>query len=117
MPRLPAAGLCLALAATFGAPAHAAPGPETLLAAIRKNYAASPSVNVTFVQQYAPAGFGDTAPETGRLILQAPASLRFEYDGSEGKLFTFDGKSARQYVAADRQMVVKALTPVRCVQT
>ena len=111
LPRLSAAGLFLALAAASGPPALAASGPEPLLAAIRRTYAASPSVHVTFVQQYAPAGFGDTTPETGRLILQAPASLRFEYDGSEGKLFTFDGKSARQYVAADKQMVVKALTP------
>jgi outer membrane lipoprotein carrier protein len=109
--RLPAARLVLALTAALGAPAFAATGPEPLLAAIRKSYTSSPSVRVTFVQQYAPAGFGDTAPETGRLVLQAPASLRFEYDGSEGKLFTFDGKSARQYVAADKQMVVKALTP------
>ena len=89
----------------------AAPDPESLLAAIRRTYAGSPSVRVTFVQQYAPAGFGDTAPETGRLVLQAPSSLRFEYDGSEGKVFTFDGKAARQYVAADKQMVVKPLTP------
>jgi outer membrane lipoprotein-sorting protein len=110
LPRLPGAVLVLALAAACAAPALATAGPEPLLAAIRKTYAASPSVKVTFVQRYAPAGFGDTTPETGRLILQAPASLRFEYDGSEGKLFTFDGKSARQYVAVDKQMVVKALT-------
>ena len=100
--------MLIALAAAFSG--AAAPPPEPLLAAIRKNYSGSPSVRVTFVQQYAPAGFGDTTPETGRLVLQAPSSLRFEYDGSEGKVFTFDGRAARQYVAADRQMVVKNLT-------
>lgn len=103
--------LIAAVLAAAAAETGAAPGPEPLLAAIRRTYTGSPSVRVTFVQQYAPAGFGDTTPETGRLVLQAPSSLRFEYDGSEGKVFTFDGKAARQYVAADKQMVVKPLTP------
>ena len=81
-----------------------------LLARIQKAYAKSPSVTVSFVQTYAPAGFAETAPETGRLTLQAPSQLRFDYDGKEGKLFTFDGKAARQYVAQDRQLVLKTLS-------
>ncbi|MCK6681645.1 MAG: outer membrane lipoprotein carrier protein LolA [Thermoanaerobaculia bacterium] len=84
--------------------------PATMLERIQKKYSSSPSVKVTFVQTYAPSGFGETAPETGTLVLQAPDSLRFEYDGPEGKLFTFDGKAGRQYVARDRQMIVKTLT-------
>ena len=63
------------------------------------------------MQTYAPAGFAETAPETGRLILQAPDRVRFDYDGPEGKVFTFDGKAARQFVAADRQLVVRTLRP------
>jgi len=81
------------------------------LAKIRAAYATPGSVSCTFVQTYAPAGFSATAPETGRLVLQAPDRVRFVYDGPEGKVFTFDGTSARQYVAADRQMVVKGLAP------
>jgi outer membrane lipoprotein carrier protein len=87
------------------------PGAATVLASVRKAYTSSPSVSCTFVQTYAPAGFSATAPETGRLVLQAPDRVRFVYDGPEGKVFTFDGTSARQYVAADRQMVVKRLAP------
>lgn len=82
-----------------------------LLASIRKAYSSSPSVSCTFVQTYAPAGFAETQPETGRLILQAPDRVRFDYDGPEGKVFTFDGKAGHQYVAADRQLVVRTLKP------
>ena len=90
-----AAGLVLA-----GASTAAPPDVAGLLARMRKAHVTSPSVSLTFVQSYAPAGFPDTTPETGRLVLQAPDWLRFEYDGAEGKLFTFDGKAGRQYVAA-----------------
>ena len=82
-----------------------------LLAKIHKAYTTSPSYTSTFVQIYAPAGFAATSPETGRLTLQAPDQVRFDYDGADGKVFTFDGKAARQYVAADRQMVVRTLGP------
>ena len=78
---------------------------------IRAAYATPGSVSCTFVQTYAPAGFAETAPETGKLVLQAPDRVRFDYDGPEGKVFTFDGAAGRQYVAADRQLVVKRLAP------
>jgi outer membrane lipoprotein carrier protein len=96
------------------APSAAAAAPvdaHATLASIRKAYSSSPSVSSTFVQTYAPAGFAETSPETGRLILQAPDRVRFDYDGPEGKVFTFDGRAARQFVAADRQLVVRTLKP------
>lgn len=87
------------------------PDPGTVLDAVRKAYTSAPSFTADFVQTYAPAGFDAAAPETGRVTLQAPDRIRFDYDGPEGKLFTFDGTAARQYVAADRQMIVRALVP------
>jgi outer membrane lipoprotein-sorting protein len=81
------------------------------LSKVRGAYATPGSVSCTFVQTYAPAGFASTAPETGKLVLQSPDRVRFDYDGPEGKVFTFDGTSGRQYVAADRQLVVKRLPP------
>ena len=87
----------------------AAPDAQTVLASVRKAYSSSPSVSCTFVQTYAPAGFAETAPETGRLVLQAPDRVRFDYDGPEGKVFTYDGKAGRQFVAADRQLIVRTL--------
>jgi len=82
---------------------------RALLEKVRASYTATPSVSLRFVQTYTPAGFSDTTPEKGRLTLQAPDRIRFEYDGAEGKVFTFDGQSARQYVAADKQILVKTL--------
>ncbi len=90
-----------------------APSPDAraVFARVQKAYTSAPSFTANFVQTYAPAGFAAAAPETGRLTLQAPDQVRFDYDGPEGKLFTFDGKAARQYVAADKQMIVKTLRP------
>jgi outer membrane lipoprotein-sorting protein len=85
--------------------------PASVLAAVRKAYTSSPSSTSRFVQSYAPAGFAAAAPEAGLVTLQAPDLVRFDYDGPEGKTFTFDGKAARQYVASDRQMIVRTLRP------
>jgi len=98
-------------AATPTPPVTASLDPRTVLASVRNAYSSSPSVSCTFVQTYAPAGFAETAPETGRLILQTPDRVRFDYDGPDGKVFTFDGKAGRQFVAADRQLVVRTLSP------
>ena len=84
---------------------------RSLLGSVRKAYTSSPSVTADFVETYAPAGFPPVAPESGKVVLQAPDRLRFDYRGPEGKVFTFDGKAARQYVAADRQMIVRTLAP------
>jgi outer membrane lipoprotein-sorting protein len=105
--------LALVFAAFAGSPLPAraaAPDAQSLLRAIVGTYNAKPAFQMTFVQSYAPAGFPDATPEAGTLTIQAPASLRFDYDGSEGKVYTFDGRAARQYVAADRQIVLKTLT-------
>src|SRR5450755_1712420 len=55
-----------------------------LLAKIHKAYTTNPSYTSTFVQIYAPAGFAATSPETGKLTLQAPDQVRFDYDGGDG---------------------------------
>ncbi len=85
-------------------------GAKDLLAQVRKAYTASPSFTLAFTQTYAPAGFPEVKPEKGTLVLAAPNKARFDYAGAEGKVFSFDGTAARQYVAADTQMVVKNLT-------
>jgi outer membrane lipoprotein-sorting protein len=89
----------------------AALDPAAVLSSVRRAYTASPSFTARFVQSYVPAGFAPASPETGSVTMAAPDRIRFDYDGKEGKLFTFDGTAARQYVAADRQLVVRTLTP------
>jgi outer membrane lipoprotein carrier protein len=106
---LPLLAAALVLATASGAAAEALDAPA-LLRAIVGTYTAGPAFDVTFVQTYAPSGFPDVTPEKGTLTIQAPASLRFDYEGPEGKVYTFDGRAARQYVAADRQIVLKTLT-------
>lgn len=112
------AAVLLTMAAWFAFPQRPAqsadaPAPDAraAFARVQKAYTSAPSFSVRFVQDYAPAGFAAATPEEGRLTLQAPDQVRFDYDGPEGKLFTFDGKAARQYVAADRQMIVRTLRP------
>jgi outer membrane lipoprotein-sorting protein len=102
--------LVLFVSLLLSSEARSSSSSSAILAKIRAAYATPGSVSCTFVQTYAPAGFAATAPETGRLVLQAPDRVRFDYDGPEGKVFTFDGAAGRQYVAADRQMVVRRLS-------
>ncbi len=106
----PAAALIAAHFAVAPPATAETPDAPTLLRAIVNAYRAKPAFSMTFVQSYAPAGFPDTSPETGTLTIQAPASLRFDYDGPEGKVYTFDGRAARQYVAVDKQIVLKTLS-------
>ncbi|MBK9062161.1 MAG: outer membrane lipoprotein carrier protein LolA [Acidobacteria bacterium] len=106
-----AALAALAALALFTFEAESSSSSSATLAKIRAAYGTPGSVSCTFVQTYAPAGFAETAPETGKLVLQAPDRVRFDYDGPEGKVFTFDGTAGRQYVAADRQLVVRKLAP------
>jgi len=92
------------------APAPGTASASAVLLRVQKAYTASPAFVSSFVQAYAPSGFPETSPETGKLVLQAPNLVRFDYDGREGKVFTFDGHAARQYVAQDKQVIVKTLT-------
>lgn len=62
-----------------------------------------------FVQTFTPAGFTKSRRETGSLIVQAPDNLRFDYE-SPKKTFAFDGRVARFYSPADRQMTVRTLS-------
>jgi outer membrane lipoprotein-sorting protein len=62
-----------------------------------------------FVQTFTPAGFTKSRRETGSVIVQAPDNLRFDYEAPK-KTFAFDGRVARFYSPADRQMTVRTLS-------
>ena len=62
-----------------------------------------------FVQTFTPAGFTKARRETGSVTVQAPDSLRFDYEAPK-KTFAFDGRVARFYSPADRQMTVRTLS-------
>jgi outer membrane lipoprotein-sorting protein len=63
-----------------------------------------------FTQTYVPAGFSHGHTETGTLTVQAPENIRFEYTSPAGKIFTFDGATARFLSTSDRQMTSRRLT-------
>jgi outer membrane lipoprotein carrier protein len=55
-----------------------------------------------FEQTYTGAGFR-ARRESGRLFLQRPQRMRWEYDPKPGKLFIVNGREVWFYIAADRE--------------
>jgi outer membrane lipoprotein-sorting protein len=102
--RFAAAGIAFLLAAAAGA---ADPAGE--LARAARYFQDGKAHRASFVQTFTPAGFSKGRRETGQIVVQARENLRFDYD-SPKKTFTFDGKVARFYSPAERQMTVRALS-------
>ena len=103
--RAPAAFAALMLVA--GRAGAADPAAE--LARAARYFRDGKAHRATFDQTFTPAGFTRARRENGELVVQAPESLRFDYEAPK-KTFTFDGKAARFYVPADRQMTVRPLS-------
>jgi len=59
-------------------------------------------LDAEFVQIFQGAN-GQTARETGRLLLKRPGKARWEYTSPERKLFVSDGKNIYFYVEGERQ--------------
>ena len=78
--------LMLTLAAT--------PPPPAALTEVAARLASAPAWQVSFVQEYVPAGFETGTKEAGTLLLAPPSRLRFDY-GSTGRVFAVDGSIAR----------------------
>lgn len=78
--------LALALAAV--------PPPPTALAEVAARLASAPAWQVSFVQEFVPAGFETGTKEAGTLLLVPPSRLRFDY-GATGRVFAVDGSTAR----------------------
>jgi len=87
----------------------AAADPAAELARAARYFRDGKSHRAAFVQTFTPAGFTKARRETGEIVVQAPENLRFDYE-SPKKTFTFDGKVARFFAPADRQMTVRALS-------
>lgn len=97
------------VAAFLLAGAAAAADPAAELARAARYFRDGKAHAASFTQTFTPAGFTKSRRETGVLVVQAPENLRFDYE-SPKKTFTFDGKVARFYSPADRQMTVRELT-------
>lgn len=101
-----AAAAAILLAAAFRAEGA---DPAAQLARTARYFRDGKAHVASFDQTFTPAGFTKSRRETGVLVVQAPENLRFDYD-SPKKVFAFDGKVARFWSPADRQMTVRALS-------
>ena len=115
---VPAAGLGLwlaaaALAAQASPPTSAALPPHASAAFGRaaSRYTDGGAHSSHFVQIYTPAGFTTAKRESGRIWIQAPQRLHFEYQAPEKKTFTYDAGEGRLFTPEDKQLTIQKLSP------
>lgn len=104
-------GLGWALALTLGlplgsvSPARAAepPDPWAVLDAARESLAADGAERAEFVQTFVPAGFSSGEEERGRVALDLPECLRWDYDEPFPKSFLLCGERVWSWNPEDRR--------------
>lgn len=75
---------------------------DGLIAKIEARYGRMRGLAAEFEQTYSAQGMR-VRRERGRLVLQRPRRMRWEYDPKPGKLFIVNGRDVWLYVAADRE--------------
>jgi len=75
---------------------------DNLIKRIEARYGRMRGLAADFEQTYSGPGIG-TRRERGRLFLQRPRRMRWEYDPAPGKLFIVNGREVWFYVPADRE--------------
>ena len=99
--------LCVMLACS-GASAQKALRDETdrttdkLIKQIEARYGRMRGLAAEFEQKYSAPGVRERR-ERGRLVLQRPRRMRWEYDPKPGKLFIVNGRDVWLYIPADRE--------------
>ena len=93
-----------------GAP-ETAPQAVELLTKAATAYGDGSAHAATFTQIYTPAGFATSKRESGRVWIQAPQRLRFDYAAPDAKIYTYDAGEGRFFSPEDKQLAVRKLTP------
>lgn len=107
----------LLLAATAGlAPASAARDAEPkeaarVVAGVQGWLDATRTLRCRFVQRLDSGALGAGMEEGGRMLVQRPGKLRWDYEGREPKVAIIDGSATLLYLPDDRQMIRGALDP------
>jgi outer membrane lipoprotein carrier protein len=70
---------------------------------VEARYGRMRSLAAEFEQRYSAPGLRRSRHERGRLILQRPRRMRWEYDPKPGKLFIVNGRDVWLYIPADRE--------------
>ena len=89
------------LLALIAASAARAASPWEVLEAIRTDLQKSGPTTANFVQSYLPAGFSTAERESGRLSLDVPECLRWDYQEPEVKAFLICGGTVHSWTADD----------------
>jgi outer membrane lipoprotein carrier protein len=76
---------------------------DGLIGNIERRYGRMRGLAAEFEQSYSAAGQGRVRRERGRLVLQRPRRMRWEYDPKPGKLFLVNGRDVWLYIPADRE--------------
>jgi outer membrane lipoprotein carrier protein len=74
-----------------------------LMAQVEMRYGRMRGLSAEFEQRYSAPGLRRERYERGRLILQRPRRMRWEYDTKPGKLFIVNGRDVWLYIPADRE--------------
>ena len=98
-------GLLFVLLAPAAARAQKESGGEAdqLIRQLESRYGRMRGLAAEFEQTYSAPGFQRVRRERGRLVLQRPRRMRWEYDPKPGKLFIVNGRDVWLYVPADRE--------------
>jgi outer membrane lipoprotein carrier protein len=76
---------------------------DQLIRQLESRYGRMRGLAAEFEQTYSAPGFQRVRRERGRLVLQRPRRMRWEYDPKPGKLFIVNGRDVWLYVPADRE--------------
>lgn len=108
----------LALAALLGgAVAARAESPGALLRCVQARYGALRDLSAGFVQESRVASLGRPRTRAGRLFLQPPGRMRWEYDPPDAQLIVADGRQLWLYRPERRQAVVQRMDAALSRQT
>jgi outer membrane lipoprotein-sorting protein len=93
------------LGVAFGTPAFAAesPDPWAVLDTARESLASAGAQRAEFVQTFVPAGFSSGEEESGRVALNLPECLRWDYDEPFPKSFLICGDEVWSWNPEDRR--------------
>jgi outer membrane lipoprotein carrier protein len=78
------------------------PTPHDLAQRVDRHYNRLHSLKAQFTESY--EGLGRSRTESGTLLLQKPARMRWDYSNPAGKIFLLDGKYAWFYTKGDTQV-------------
>jgi outer membrane lipoprotein carrier protein len=76
---------------------------DALISSIEARYGRMRGLAAEFEQTYSAPGLQRVRREHGRLVLQRPRRMRWEYDPKPGKLFIVNERDVWLYIPADRE--------------